>query len=224
MRLLIGVFYFVENELNEADSLERIKGIHGEVKLCKDDPSLKVYCWGLEKGMYTDEVAEIIIKGRIDHSRIATRGPTSVENNTVFAVDTSKLTDKDDVKCDDLGAWDYTGSKSIFYRMDEDGKLTKVNKKEETDKEVGIFVIKRRSYTNLSLKYLRRITMTATETVSTCPKYLVFIQYIFEEGEQQVQAKQHGNAKSSRSCAYKRTMSSTRNMIREQTGTLPPQK
>ena len=71
------------------ESLECIKGIHGEVKLYKDDPALPVYRWGLEKGMYTDDVAEIIIKGRIDRSQIATRGPTSVENNTVFVVDTS---------------------------------------------------------------------------------------------------------------------------------------
>ena len=171
--------------------------------------------------MYTDDVAEIIIKGRIDRSQIATKGPTSVEDNTVFVVDTSKLTDKDDLKSDDLGAWDNTGSKSVFYRLDEDGKLTKVNKQETTDKEAGIFVIKRRSYSNLSLKSLRRITMTASEIASTCPKDLVFIQYIFEEGEQQVQVKQHGNAKSSRSGPYKRTMTSTKSMIKEQTGSLP---
>ena len=60
-----------------------------------------------------------------------------------------------------------------------------------------------------------------SEAASTCPKDLVFIQYIFEEGEQLVEVKQHGNAKNSRSGAYKRTMSSTRNMIKEQTGTLP---
>ena len=51
------------------DSLERIKGIHGEVKLYKDDPALPVYRWGLEKGMYTDDEAEIIIKGHISSIR-----------------------------------------------------------------------------------------------------------------------------------------------------------
>lgn len=171
--------------------------------------------------MSTDDVAEIIIKGCIDRSRIATRGPTNVENNTVFVVDTSKLSDRDDLKCDDIGAWDYTGSKSIFYRMDGDGKLTKVNKKGLPEKEVGLFVMKRRSYVNLSLKSLRRTIITASDTASTIPKDLVFVQYIFEEGEQQVRVKQHGNAKSSRCGAYRRTMSSTREMIKEQISTLP---
>ena len=44
--------------------------------------------------------------------------------------------------------------------MGRDGKLAKVNKKEATDKEAGIFVMKQRSYTNISLKSLRSITMT----------------------------------------------------------------
>ena len=52
-------------------------------------------------------------------------------------------------------------------------------------------------------------------------KIWCYIQYIFEEGEQPVEVKQHGNAKNLRSGAYKRTMSSTRKMIKEQTGTLP---
>lgn len=99
--------YLAENEIKSvADSdasLERVVGIHDEVILYKNNSALPVYRWGLEKGMYTDDVAEII-KGSIDRSRIATRGPTNVKNNTVFVVDTSQLSDRDDLKCDDVGA------------------------------------------------------------------------------------------------------------------------
>jgi hypothetical protein len=57
------------------------------------------------KGMCTDKVVEIILKGSVNRDLVATRVPTNVENNTVFIIDTTKLSDKDDIKCDDLGAW-----------------------------------------------------------------------------------------------------------------------
>ena len=63
---------------------------HDEFRLYKGDPALPVYRWGLTNGMCTDDVAELLVSRCIDRSRIATRGPTSVENNTVFVVDTSK--------------------------------------------------------------------------------------------------------------------------------------
>ncbi|CAB3994354.1 Hypothetical predicted protein [Paramuricea clavata] len=109
----------------------------------ESDPALPVYRWGLTKGMCTDDVAELLVNRCINHSRIATRGPTSVENNAVFVVDRSKIPEKDDLKFDDLGAWESEGSKKLFYSMDGDGKLAKSAKDKLPNKQVGVFVIQR---------------------------------------------------------------------------------
>ena len=160
--------------------------------------------------MCTDDVAELLVNRCIDRSRIATRGPTSVENDAVFVVDTSKIPEKDDMKCDDLGAWDCKGSKKLFYSMDGDGKLAKLAKEKLPDDQVGVFVIQRQWYRNLSMDSLQRIIITARESASTFPKDLVFIQHIFNNGEHPFKVNLHGNAKSARCGAYQRTMQSTK--------------
>ena len=171
--------------------------------------------------MCTDDVAELLVNRCIDRSRIATRGPTSVENNAVFVVDTSKIPEKDDLKCDDLGAWECKGSKKLFYSMDGDGKISKLAKDKLPDEQVSVFVIQRQWYRSLSMDSLQRIIITARESASTIPKDLIFIQYIFNNGEQPVKVNLHGNAKSTRCGAYQRTMQSTKKMIKENIGTFP---
>ena len=90
-----------DHESNESLPL----GFVGGTRLYQNDPELPMYKWGLMKGMCTDKVVEIILKGSVNRDLVATRVPTNVENNTVFIIDTTKLSDKDDIKCDDLGAW-----------------------------------------------------------------------------------------------------------------------
>ena len=223
--LMISINHFVEDDFESTAKKLHNKSLesmdHDEIHLYKGDPALPVYRWGLKNGMCTDDVAELLVNRCIDRSRIATRGPTSVENNTVFIVDTSKISEKDDLKCDDLGAWECKGSKKSFYYKDEDGKLGKLAKDKLPDEQVGVFVIQRQWYRNSSMNSLQRIIITARESVSTVPKDLVFIQYIFNNGEQPVTVNLHGNAKSTRCGAYQRTMQSTRKMIKENIGALP---
>ena len=66
---------------------------------------LPVYKMGLTKGVSTDKVAEILINGCSDPSKIATLVPTAVEKNVVLIVKTTALGHLDDIKCDDLGSW-----------------------------------------------------------------------------------------------------------------------
>ena len=53
------------------------------------------------------------------------RGFQQAWKTIVFIVDTTKLADKDDIKCDDLGAWTCMGSKSFIYTVDETGGFQK---------------------------------------------------------------------------------------------------
>jgi hypothetical protein len=40
--------------------------------------------------------------------------PSGIEKNTEFVVDYSKLLNRKDVRCDDLGLWEGTGVKQIY--------------------------------------------------------------------------------------------------------------
>ena len=220
-----------DNDQNEAEIAEKdSKGIENEAnsgemnaeyEFYKGDPSLPVFQSGLLKGLGTDEIATILIKGSVTNSRVATRVPTDIDTNVAFIVDTSKILDKEDMKCDDLGAWLCTGSKKMKYLMVPSGKVTKVEKREVSDEQCSEYIIQRQFFTNKSMPSLRKTIVTAREEESTIMKDLVFIQYIFGEGEQEVNVQLHGNAKSSRCGPFKRTMKSTINLIKDQIETLP---
>ena len=59
--------------------------------------------------MATDDIATVLIQETIEQSEIARKVPTNVSKNTVFVVDTTKLSDGEDMRCDDVGAWLCTG-------------------------------------------------------------------------------------------------------------------
>ena len=85
-----------------------------------------MYKFGLTKGILTDKVADILINGCSDPSKIATLVPTAVEKNVVFIVKTTAL----GVKCDDLGSWVITGTKKTAYEKKE----RKVQKRDSQEK------------------------------------------------------------------------------------------
>ena len=57
---------------------------------------------------------------------------------------------------------------------------------------------------------------------NTCFQDLAVIEYIFADGEQEVTVNSHGNSKGTGSRAFKRTMQSTREFVREKLKELPP--
>ena len=68
---------------------------------------------------------------------------------------------------------------------------------------------------------LQKIVITACDVISTVPRDLAFIQYVFTDGEREVLVKCIGNAKKERCSGYKRTMKSTMNMIKQTVVELP---
>ena len=109
------------------------------------------------KGMCTDKVVERILKGSVNRDLVATSVPTNVENNTVFIIDTTKLSDKDDIKCDDLGAWLCTGSNKFVYTLDATGSVGKedeVVQDRSSDEDVRVYNVQRQFYSNKSMPSL----------------------------------------------------------------------
>jgi hypothetical protein len=107
-------------------SLENIE----QVRFYNNDPALPVYRWGLLNGLATDDVAAILLKEQIHLTKIATRVPICISKNTAFVVDSTKIRSSEDIRCDDMGAWTYTGSKAFSYYIDEDGKVHRGNDSE----------------------------------------------------------------------------------------------
>ena len=115
--------------------------------------------------------------------QMATRVPTSVKNNTVFIVDTTKLADKEDIKCDDLGAWICTGSKKFIYIVDETGGFQKEHEEVQDkfyDESVRAYSVQCLFYSNKSMPSLRKTVITACDVISTVPRDLAFIQYVLQ--------------------------------------------
>ena len=79
-------------------------------------------------------------------------------------------------------------------------------------------------FKNKSLPSLGKITITARKTTSNFPVDLCFVQYIFEDGEQEVVVRAHGNATSRRAgnVGVKRTMHSAKDFIKEKLEKFPP--
>ncbi|CAB3977441.1 Hypothetical predicted protein [Paramuricea clavata] len=160
-------------------------------RLYGDDPAFPVFRWGLTKGVSTDEIAGILLRGNVDQAKVATKVPTNVSKNTSFIVDTTKLRNDQDVKCDDLGAWHYTGTKKFGYSLDDAGVIYR----EDDFADEPQYQLSRQFFKNKSLPSLRKIVVMARNMVSSLPEDLCFVQYIFEDGEQEVDIKAHGNCK-----------------------------
>ena len=59
---------------------------------------------------------------------VSTKHPTQININCAFVIDTSKLQDSGDTKCDDCGAWKQTKTATtiLHLQFDEDGSVTSV--------------------------------------------------------------------------------------------------
>ena len=87
-----------------------------------------MYKWGLTEGLPTEEVAEIIINGCNDTNKVATTTvPTAVKKNSFFLLKILPPNNTEDIKCDDPGRWNVTGSKGEKYKMKEDRSFKEIS-------------------------------------------------------------------------------------------------
>ncbi|CAB4029271.1 Hypothetical predicted protein [Paramuricea clavata] len=189
-----------------------------------ENKSLPVYKCGLTKGISTDKVADIIINGCKESSRVASSVPTAIEKNVVFVVKTDALGDREDIKCDDLGGWTVTGSKKFLYEKKQ-SNVQKISIEENVSGR-SVFLLRRLFYKNISLPSLRKSIVTAENLNTKEQLDLAFVQYIFTEGEQRVHVKPHGNSnnKTKESKPYKRTMQSTKDLVQAKLAKHSPRK
>ena len=150
------------------------------------------------------------------------RYPKKRFQNTVFVVDTSKHLHAADVRCDDLGAWQCRGSPKFHYSIDENGKCCRHEHPDDCPAGHVLYTVQRQYFSNKSLPSLRKSFISARQASSTLPQHLVVVQYIFGDGEQEVEVKSHGNSKRKGARAFKRKMQSTKESVGEKLKELPP--
>ena len=97
--------------------------------------------------------------------RVASAVPIRVQHNVAFVVDSWKLKNIWDVKCDDMGSWANQGRKTF--------------KKGKMDDDYNVY---RQSYFNANLPSFKKYLVYLANDNGETYRYL-FLQYVFTEGE-----------------------------------------
>ena len=154
---------------------------------------------------------------------LCSKHPTQVNINCSFVVDTSKLHDPGDTKCDDCGAWKQTKTATTPLRINfcDDGSVLSVQCCPSGSRK-RLYSLIRRHYICKSAEDLsRHISVLSDPTGQQVP--FQFIQYRFAGAEHSVTVKPHGNYKKN-SRPYKRTCPSTLKDLKEELKRHPPKR
>lgn len=147
--------FFFFNSDSESDGCETIcpSGVP-----YKGDVTTPVFSWS--KSAFSSQDIVKILLASYEPEYLCVSPPVNVENNASFLVDCSKLANKDDIKCDDMGAWSHKGSPKRFFviKKTKDNKISKVvtlRGKCQT-KDEGIYMLRRTYSENASDSTVRK--------------------------------------------------------------------
>ena len=140
---------------------------------------------------------------------VSTKHPTQININCAFVVDSSKLEDSGDTKCDDCGAWKQTKTATTHLRIrfEEDGIVASVQCCPSSSRKKYYTLVRRHYKCKSSPQLLRHISILSDPSK--------FIQYRFSGAEHSVIVKRHGNSKKG-ARPYKRTCPSTLKSLKEE--------
>ena len=122
---------------------------------------MEYYCGDRQLPVYSratsgypfDQLVKILMPTSVDESTICSVRPVGVSANTTFVVDIDKV-HFNDLKCDDLGTWTATGTKSTFFRFTASG--IKISEKKPS--QSGVYhVLTRRYYVHGTYNLYHRI-------------------------------------------------------------------
>ena len=105
----------------------------------------------------TQETVNILLDPELSTRKICSSQPLNAEHNAIFVVDISKLEDKKDIYCVDMGSWKYNGVYWSWVEVDEDGFVTAHGKQQPMESEAVFHITK---------KYFVHKTSTDLKTVA----------------------------------------------------------
>ena len=86
-------------------------------RLVKDDPDC---AYEIGTKVYgSEEVLKILLDPKIDQQKICRDQPKTVTKSATFVVDLDSLAHPDDIKKDNFGRWNYSGSHVLYYRAEK---------------------------------------------------------------------------------------------------------
>ena len=108
----------------------------------------------MSSGYGFDQLIEILMTSSIDKSKICLR-PCGVSENASFVVDLDAVRFTD-LKSDDLGSWNATGTKSTFFRVTRSG--IRVSDKKPSKESSSLYhVLTRRYYIHNTYNLYHRL-------------------------------------------------------------------
>ena len=153
---------------------------------------------------------------------MCTKHPTQININCAFVVDTSKLHDPGNTKCDDCGAWKQTKTATTHLKITFcSGGVDSVKCCSNITKQ-NHYTLVRRHYTCRSSTDLSR-HISVLYDPSGNPKPNQFIQYRFSRNQHSVEVKPHGNSKQG-ARPYKHTYPSTLKDLENEMKLHPPKR
>ena len=131
----------------------------------------------------------------LDPSFICARVPCSVARNCSYVVNLNVLEDPEDIKCDDMGAWNQSKCATKFYEAAEDSPDGDIEISRVYEDNERTYKVVRRPYINKSSPDLHKTVVLIREPRMTSFSK-AFVKYWFKGREHIVDIKAHGNAKS----------------------------
>ncbi len=111
---------------------------------------LPVFLWR-KTAVPSSQIVEILLT-KFEQTLLCVVPPVNIAHNVTFVVDSTKLNNFDDVKCDSMGSWKHSGTpkRNFLVTKDEDGMVAQVIPLDgSNNNECGdIFLLKRMFYTN----------------------------------------------------------------------------
>ena len=152
---------------------------------------------------------------------VCSKHPTQININCAFVVDTSKLGDPGDVKCDDCGAWKQTktATSHLSITFCDDGGVNSATCCLNTTKQSHYTLVRRHFTCKSSTDLSRHLSILYDPSGNANPYQ--FIQYRFSGREHAVDVKPHGNSKQG-ARSYKRTCPSTIRDLENEVKLHPP--
>ena len=118
-----------------------------------------MFSWS--QAAYTSEALVKILMKEHDSERLCISQPINVAHSVTFLIDTLKIKDRDNSKCDDMGSWRHNGSpkKRFKVKHNDDGSIKKIEqvKKKNANGSSHIYTLKKICYVNNSSNDVRKI-------------------------------------------------------------------
>ena len=113
-----------------------------------------------------EEILELLFCPTIKEDRICKECPTGITHSATFIVDLNKLRHPDDIKKDEFGKWNYSGSHSVLYstwKKGEEFQFEKVDTQNSNQQSSGnIIQLRRVRCTHPSNQAFQRLLVFVT--------------------------------------------------------------